>query len=378
MSWRRILTVLTKEFQELFRDRRMLAIIFLSPAIQLLIFGYAATYDIKAIPTAILDHSNSAQSRRLTSALEASGYFRILYHLESQTQTDSLLERGLAWCVLEIPSDFSDKLTQWKTADLGISIDASNSNSATITAGFLAGVIARLSDDLLRERAAASAIQSSLKIGSVENRVRVLYNPDLESRNFNVPAMVVQILVVITVLLTSMAIVKEKEFGTMEQLVVTPIKSGELIIGKALPYAFMGMVDVAIVCSVAVFYFKVPLLGSLTLLFTTSLLFMLSTMAIGLLISTISTTQQQAMMTAFFFVMPAILLSGFAFPIDNMPLSIQYLTYLNPLRYFVVIIRSIFLKGATIDSLWDQILPLSALGAGTLTLAVLWFRKRTQ
>jgi len=182
----------------------------------------------------------------------------------------------------------------------------------------------------------------------------------------------------VTLLLTSMAIVKEKEFGTMEQLAVTPIKSSELIIGKALPYAFIGMVDIVFICAFAVFYFKVPLLGSLTLLFLTSLAFMLSTLAIGLLISTVSKTQQQAMMTSFFFMMPAILLSGFAFPIENMPTPIQYLTYLNPLRYFVVIIRAIFLKGTTASQLVGQIIPLVALGIGTLAISSLWFRKRTR
>jgi ABC-2 type transport system permease protein len=234
-----------------------------------------------------------------------------------------------------------------------------------------------LNDELRAEGLLSIPREERPRIGQVENRIRVWYNPDLESRNFNVPAIVVQILVVVTLMLTSMAIVREKEFGTMEQLIVTPIRPSELIIGKALPYAFIGMVDIAIICTVAVFYFQVPLLGSLALLFFTSLIFMISTLAIGLLISTISRSQQQAMITAFFFMMPAILLSGFAFPIDNMPPEIQFLTYFNPLRYFVVIIRSIFLKGVGVDLLWNQILPLLALGLGVLALAALRFRKRS-
>jgi ABC-2 type transport system permease protein len=378
MNWRRVQTILIKEFLELFRDRKMMMIIFFMPVIQLLVFGYAATYDIRAIPTAVLDHDNSIQSRRLISALESSGYFKLLYRLESPAQTDSLIEAGDVWCALEIPQDYSNQIAQGKPADVGVSVDASNSNTATIVAGYLAGVIARVSNDLIRERAAASAGQMLPKVGTVENRLRVLYNPDLESRNFMVPAVLVQILIMVTVLLTSMAIVKEKEFGTMEQLVVTPIRASELIIGKACPYAFLGMVNIVIICTVAVFYFRVPLLGSLTLLFATSLLFALSTLAIGLLISTLSVTQQQAMMTAFFIIMPAIMLSGFAFPIDNMPQSVQYLTYLNPARYFVVIIRAIFLKGTGLDGLWNQIIPLAALGILNLSLAALWFRKRTR
>jgi ABC-2 type transport system permease protein len=377
MNLRRVRTILIKEFQELFRDAKMRAIVFVAPMVQILIFGYAATYDIKQIPTAVLDRDHSVQSRRLISQLESSGYFTIEYRLDSPSQIDTFMAKGLVWCAIDIPANFNADIAAGTPTDLGVSIDAVNSNSATITSGYLSGVLARFNEELIAERAAKSAPRAAM-VGTVENRIRILYNPDLESRNFNVPAIVVQILVVVTLLLTSMAIVKEKEFGTMEQLAVTPIKSSELIIGKALPYAFIGMVDIVFICAFAVFYFKVPLLGSLTLLFLTSLAFMLSTLAIGLLISTVSKTQQQAMMTSFFFMMPAILLSGFAFPIENMPTPIQYLTYLNPLRYFVVIIRAIFLKGTTASQLVGQIIPLVALGIGTLAISSLWFRKRTR
>jgi ABC-2 type transport system permease protein len=377
MKLRRIVTILVKEFQELFRDAKMRAIVFIAPLIQILIFGYAATYDIREIPTAVLDRDNSTLSRRLVNQLESSGYFKIQFRLQSPAQIDTLMGNGSVWCAIDIPNDFGEQIADGKQAALGVSIDAVNSNSATITAGYLSGVIARFNDELIRERATLLSTAPA-RAATVENRVRILYNPDLESRNFNVPAIIVQILVVVTLLLTSMAIVKEKEFGTMEQLAVTPIRSSELIIGKALPYAFIGMVDITLICAVAVFYFKVPLLGSLTLLFATSLAFMMSTLAVGLLISIVSKTQQQAMMTSFFFMMPAILLSGFAFPIENMPEAIQYFTYLNPLRYFVVIIRAIFLKGATTTQLVDQIVPLVALGLGTLALSSIWFRKRTR
>ena len=377
MKLRRIVTILVKEFQELIRDNKMRATVLVAPLIQILIFGYAVTYDIREIPTAVLDRGNSTLSRRLVNQLEASGYFKIQYRLQSPAQIDTLMANGSVWCAVDIPADFGEQIADGKQTALGVSIDAVNSNSATITAGYLSGVIARLNDELIRERAAVLTA-APVRVGTVDNRVRILYNPDLESRNFNVPAIIVQILVVVTLLLTSMAIVKEKEFGTMEQLAVTPIRSSELIIGKALPYAFIGMVDITLICAVAVFYFGVPLLGSLTLLFATSLAFMMSTLAVGLLISIVSKTQQQAMMTSFFFMMPAILLSGFAFPIENMPEPIQYLTYLNPLRYFVVIIRAIFLKGATTAQLVDQIVPLVALGLGALALSAIWFRKRTR
>lgn len=375
MSLRRIMTILIKEFQELFRDAKMRAIVFVAPIIQIFIFGYAATYDIREIPTAILDRDNSVLSRRFISQLESSGYFKIRFYLVSPAQIDTLIAAEDIWCAVTIPENFGADIASGQATDLAVAVDAVNSNSATITSGYLSGIVARFNEEILNERGAALGAQS-VGVGTVENRLRILYNPDLESRNFNVPAIVVQILVVITLLLTSMAIVREKEFGTMEQLAVTPIKSSELIVGKALPYAFIGMVDITFICAFAVFYFKVPLLGSLTLLFLTSLAFMLSTLAIGLLISTVSRTQQQAMMSSFFFMMPAILLSGFAFPIENMPLSIQYLAYLNPLRYFVVIIRSIFLKGTPAALLIEQIIPLVALGLATLSLAAIWFRKR--
>ncbi len=378
MNLRRMSTVLIKEFQELFRDRNMLAIIFLSPVIQLIIFGYAATYDIKNIPTALVDYDNSQTSRRLIRMIEASGYFEIDRYLDEESAIDSVMQWGSVWCVVRIPRGFGETIATGQPAAVGAAIDATNSNSAAITGNYLGGIVSRLGEEIRNERLGALPVGAINLSGVVESKIRVWYNPDLESRNFNVPAILVQILVLVTLMLTSMAIVREKEFGTMEQLIVTPIKPSELIVGKALPYAFIGMVDIALICTVAVFYFEVPLRGSLVLLFGTSLLFMTSTLAVGLFISTVSSTQQQAMMSAFFFMMPAILLSGFAFPIENMPESIQYLTYLNPLRYFVVIIRAIFLKGATREVLMDQIIPLAGLGFAVLTLAAVRFRKRAR
>ncbi len=377
MKLRRMLTLLVKEFQELFRDRKVMAIIFVSPIVQLIIFGYAATYDVKSIPLGILDYDQSATSRDLIRSVAASGNFTIDRVLVSEAQIDSVLQAGEVWCVLQIPRSFGEDVVSGRVVDIGAAIDAANSNSAKITAGYLAGAVMRFNEDIQVERFAHSGISPNRATGLISNSLRIWYNPDLESRNFNVPAMVVQILVLVTLMLTSMAIVREKEFGTMEQLIVTPIRPSELILGKALPYAFIGMVDISLICAVAIFYFKVPLVGSLTLLFVTSLIFMLSTLAIGLLISTISATQQQAMISAFFFMMPAILLSGFAFPLDNMPLSIQYLTYLNPLRYFIVIIRSIFLKGGSFVDLLDQIIPLFVLGVLVLALAAARFKKRS-
>lgn len=378
MNTRRIRTVLIKEFLEIFRDRKLLMIIFLSPIIQLVIFGYAATYDIKEIPTGVLDYSNSTFSRELVRELESSDYFAVQRHMSHPDEVDSVMESGELWCVIQIPPDFETVIASGGSSDVGVAIDATNSNNATIVSSFLNALIAGINEEIQRERLRRNPRAVAGLTGLIEPKLRIWYNPALESRNFNVPAIVVQILVVITMLLTSMAIVREKEFGTMEQLIVTPITSGELIIGKAIPYAFIGMVDICLIITVAVFYFEVPLLGSLGLLFLTALIFMISTLAIGLLVSTISSSQQQAMISAFFFIMPAILLSGFAFPISNMPESIQYLTYINPLRYFMVILRAVFLKGLSGWQLLDQILPLLAIGLTVLIIATLRFRKRTR
>jgi len=376
MSFRRILTVLTKEIQELLRDRKLVMIVLISPVVQLIIFGYAATYDVNNIPTALIDHDHSVASREIRSALQSSRYFDIKYYPESPGEMTELLERGDIWVGIEIPPGFAEDIAARQGAEIGVIIEATNSNSASITAAYLEGVLERFSRKSLLGFLKRNQTMTGLIPAQVESSLRIWYNPDLESRNFNVPAVVVQILVVMTLLLTSMSIVREREFGTMEQLVVTPIRSTELIIGKAIPYGLIGIIDVALILAVAVFYFQVPLVGSLALLFGTAIIFMISTMAIGLLISTFSTTQQQAMISAFFFMMPAILLSGFAFPIENMPESIQYLTYLNPLRYYVVIIRSIFLKGVGIGPLLSEIIPLTVCGFVALTLAALRFRKR--
>ncbi len=378
MKLRRVRTVLIKEFLELFRDRKLLAIIFMSPIVQLIIFGYAANYDVKQIPTGVLDYDNSPLSRELIRRMEASEYFSVQRHLNQPAEIDSVMKSGKLWLVLQIPPDFEDIISSGGSTDLGVSIEATNSNNATITASFLTGLINKINQGLQVDRLRKNPRAAAALHGLIDPKFRIWYNPSLESRNFNVPAIVVQILVVVTLLLTSMAIVREKEFGTMEQLIVTPITSSELIIGKALPYAFIGMVDISLIVAVAVYFFNVPLIGSLGLLFVTALIFMMSTLAIGLLISTISSSQQQAMISAFFFMMPAILLSGFAFPISNMPKPIQYLTIINPLRYFMAIMRSIFLKGLSGWQMLDQILPLLAIGVVVLVIAALRFRKRTR
>ncbi|NIP43882.1 MAG: ABC transporter permease, partial [candidate division Zixibacteria bacterium] len=257
----------------------------------------------------------------------------------------------------------------------------SNSNTAGIVASYLAKIVREYSMDLVsfnsRSLAAAdSAISFNTRQPSISIETRAWYNPNLSSRTYNVPAVLVMIMLVITMVLTSMAVVKEKELGTIEQISVTPIKPVELMIGKTMPFVMIGVIDILVVTAVAIFWFDVPFMGSIWFLLLSSFTFMLTTLGTGLLISTFSSTQQQAMMTTFLFIMPFTILSGFAFPISNMPIEIQYVTYINPVRYFVEIVRAIFLKGSGIVELKEQLLALLIIGLSVMTVSVLRFRKR--
>lgn len=367
--------IIVKEFLQIRRDRRMLALSLMAPILQLVLLGYAATVDIRMIPMVVNDQDRSSRSRELISEFTNSGYFELSGYAESSDDVDRAIADGSAWVALVIPPDFSRRLLARETAPLQIIADGSDANSANIGIGYASQIVARYSRSItadILERNPQFALP-----GRVSAETRVWYNPDLKSRNFMVPGVVALVLMIITMTLTSIGIVKEKEIGTLEQLLVTPITPAQLIIGKLLPFVIIAAVDVALVIAVARFWFEVPIRGSLALLFALSGLFVLTTLGLGLFVSTISKTQQQAMMTAQFFIfLPVFFLSGFTFPIENMPEAIQYVTYLLPLRYFITIIRGIFLKGVGIAELWPQALALVAFGAGILTLSVLRFKKR--
>jgi drug efflux transport system permease protein len=288
------------------------------------------------------------------------------------TEVEPYLERGRAWMALSIPTGYGGQVAANRPVTLQVIADGTDSNSTTVALGYATSLIGGYADDLL-----ASAAPGGSAPGGIDTRIRVWFNPQLESRHFMIPGVLALVLLVITSNLASMAIVREKELGTLEQLNVTPLRRWELIVGKLLPYGFIGLVDVLLVVAVAVFWFEIPLRGSFALLFSMSLLFVLCTLSLGLFISTISETQQQAMMTAtFFFLMPMIYLSGFIFPIENMPAVIQPVTYLMPLKYFLEIVRGIFLKGIGLDLLWPQAVALAAWGAAMLSMAVVRSRKR--
>jgi len=360
-----------KELLELRKDPRLFSVVILAPIIQLNVLGYAATTDVKDIPIAIVDADRSTASRELIHRFETSANFKIVAMPGSTGEIDSYLDRGEAWMVLSIPPDYGRKVGSGRPTTIQLVADGTDSNSTGVAMGYAQSLIGGYIQDLTADAAPGASVT-----GLVRPEIRVWFNPRLESRDFMIPGIVALLLLVITTNLSAMAIVREKEIGTLEQLNVTPLARWELITGKLLPYAFIGIIDVILVTTVAVTWFRIPLLGSPLLLFATSCIYLLTTLGLGLFISTISNTQQQATMTATFFVMtPMMYLSGFIFPIENMPVVIQPITYLIPLRYFIIIVRGIFLKGVGWHVLWPQVTALLAWGIVIVALAVARSRK---
>ena len=375
---RTIFHIIRKEFFQLRRDPRMFSIVIIAPIVQLMFLGYAATLDVKDIPTLVCDMDNSQMSRELVEKFSNAGYFTVEYRITDINAIDSYLDDNKAVIAIVIPRGFGNRIRQQVPAPLQILVDGTNSNTAGISMGYIRGILATYSRSLLMGLAERRGGQT-VDIGRVEPQTRAWFNPELRSRNFMVPSVVALILMIVTVTLTSLGLVKEKEIGTLEQLMVTPIKPYQLIIGKLLPFVIIGFIDICLVLLVATFWFGVPIRGSVFLLFGLSTIFILTTLGLGLFVSTVSRTQQQAMMTAqFFILMPFIYFSGFVFPIENMPLIMQYLTYVVPLRYFITIIRGIFLKGVGISVLWPQALALLIFGLVIFSFSVLRFRKRLE
>lgn len=365
-----------KEFYQIRQDRRMLAVSVMAPIIQVLLLGYAATTDIRNTDIVVCDLDRTAESRELVRSFSSSGYFIEIAAVEAPADVDRYLATSRASMGVIVERGFARKILARETASVQVVLDGTDANTANILLGYATRIVITYSQsvgpDYVRLLRAA-------RIGQVMPEPRVWFNPDLLSSHFMVPGVVALVLMIITMTLTSLGIVREKESGTLEQLMVTPLKPYQLIVGKLVPFVIIGFVDTLLVLAIAHYWFGVPLAGSLLLLFALSSLFILTTLGLGLFISTIARTQQQAMLIAqFFFFMPFMFLSGFAFPIANMPEAIQYLSYLIPLRYFLVIVRGIFLKGAGIAELWPQAMALFVFGATILTLSVLRFRKRLE
>jgi ABC-2 type transport system permease protein len=368
---KRVLCLMRKEFLELRQEPRLFSIVVMAPLIQLTMLGYAATTDVRNVPVVVVDQDRSSASRDLIARFDVSDNFTITDTVSSVDQIDAYLDSGRAWMALVIGAHYGERIRTGRTAVVQVVADGTDANSTNVALGYAGALISGYSRELAAETRQGTAIPL------VDADIRVWFNPSLESRYFMIPGILALVLLVVTTTLSSMAIVREKEVGTLEQLNVTPIARWELIVGKLVPYAALGMVDVLLVVAVAVGWFEVPLRGSFALLLLMCLVYLLTALGLGLFVSTVSRTQQQAMMTtAFFFLVPMIFLSGFVFPIENMPALVQPVTYLIPLRYFLVILRGIFLKGVGLAVLWPDALALFAWGVGILILATLRSTKR--
>ncbi len=373
-----ILSIIIKEFLQLKRDPKLFGIIFIAPVMQLILLGYAANLDVNNVRTAVYDQDRSVSSRSFIEKFKSSGYFSIDSYVQDYKSAAGLINKGDVLWVLVIPHDFEKKLERNQTVKVQAIFDGSDGNKTSIAFGYLNGIVSSYSRNILIEKMNKAGMQIS-QAGSISSELRVWYNPDLKTRNFMVPGIIGLLLTVITTVLMAMSIVREREAGTLEQIIVTPIKPFHLILGKIIPFVVLGFVDILIVMGVMVFWFGIGIRGSFIFLIFASFIYVLSSLGLGLFISTVSKTQQQAMMVAMFgILMPLNFLSGFAFPIENMPSWIQPITYLIPLRYYITILRGVILKGDGLFQLLPETLTLLGIGIIILTASSLRFRKRLE
>lgn len=371
--------MIRKEFTQVLRSPQMRGMLFLPPLIQLLVFGYAVNLDVDSAKIAWMDQDRSPESRELLSQFEGSGRFVIAATPASDAEMQDLLDRSRVDGVVRVLPGFARDIERGRSTSVQVLVDGTNSNSASLVSAYAGQTIARYASEVVSERQRAKLVASGTPIHpavpQVMTATRVWFNPELKSRNYFVPGVIVNIIMLVTLSLTTMAIVREKEIGTMEQLMVTPIRPVELILGKTLPFVLIGFWDMLLVLVASLIIFKVPFAGSFWLLCFASFLFILTTLGAGLLISTISKTQQQANMSTFLLFQPFMMLSGFTFPIRSMPTIVQQLTYLNPMRYFLEIVRGIFLRGSGMDTLWPNLVALAVFGVTILSISVSRFHK---
>lgn len=380
MNARRIVSTTLKELQQMSRDKKLYPLLFFAPVIQLVILGYAATLDIHNISTAVIDRDQSQMSRMYLQRFQHNGYFQFPHQVSDRNHIYRLLDQGKIKVGIEIPEDFQKKLKMGKPSPVQIIIDGTESNAATIALNYARMISETFSSKLILKYVDLPSFQAGSFLDSLQNtrgqtflvgsQTRMWYNPDLSSADFMVPGVICMILLIVTTNLTAISIVKEKEIGTMEQLLVTPLQPSELIVGKLIPYILIGFIDVIFVLTIGHFVFDTPVRGNLLLLLALSLFYLLSTLGLGIFISTIVHTQEQSMIVTFLIVLTMTILSGIIFPIANMPQIIQYCTYFMPIRYFAVIVRGILLRGISIDILWPHALALFLLGILTLVFSV--------
>jgi ABC-2 type transport system permease protein len=361
-----------KEFHQLARDPRLRRLIFVAPIVQLMVFGYAVSTDVRHTATFVVDHDKSAAARDLVDAFTASGYFDVVGRSDRAADAVAALDHGDAIVALEIPPGFAAGLENGGGSTVQVLVDGTNSNVANVALGYAERII----QSYAAGSAAVAPGAARAFAGAVELRDRAWYNPDLASRNYNVPAVVGTLIMLVCLLLTALAVVREREIGTLEQLMVSPLRPAELVAGKTIPFAVIAFFDLALVTGLAILWFGIPFKGSLAVLLAASVLFLCSALGLGLLISTVSSTQQEAFLGSFLVFMPTILLSGFMFPVASMPAFFRWLTLLNPLRHYLEIVRGVFLKGAGFPALGRQFLALAIMGVVILTFAASRFRKR--
>jgi ABC-2 type transport system permease protein len=367
LSRLRILRMTTKELRQLFRDPKTKRVIFVSPILQLILFGYAVNTDVRNVATFVVDHDRTALSRQVVDAFTASGYFRVAGASDRSADMGDALDHGRASVGLEIPAGFTTDLKAGRAPAVQLVVDGTNSNTATIASGYAAKIVQELGARL-------GAAGGAPRLRPIDLRARAWFNPSLESRVYNVPAVIGVIVLLMSLLLTAMAVVREREMGTLEQLMVSPLTPSEIMLGKTLPVAGVALVQLVLVTTVALLWFHVPLRGSIPALLLAAFLFILAGLSMGLLISTWSSTQQEAFLAMFLFILPAIILSGFLYPIDTMPEVFQTLTLLNPLRHFLEVVRSIFLKGAGLAELWRQFTILALMASAGIAFATRRFK----
>ena len=378
----RISAIIRKELSQMFRNRRTRWFLFVPPMFQLIIFGYAVNLDVDNLRMAWMDLDQTPQSHDLLADFQGSGRFMLTALPQTERDIQNVLDRGQAQLVVRVLPGFGRDIMLGRQTAVQILVDGTNSNTASLASAYASQLVAGYSSKLAvpqmqsRVMARAGMGTMSLKAPRLSDSARVWFNPDLKSRNYFVPGVVCNLIMVVTVMLTAMAIVREKEIGTMEQLMVTPIRPMELMIGKMAPAALVGMMDLVLMTSAALLIFGIPFRGNPLVLFLSAALFLLTSLGMGLFISTIAHTQQQAIMSSSLIAIPTFMLSGFAYPIRNMPVAVQYFTYLNPLRYLIEIVRGIFLKGTGISVLWPQMATLLVYGVVVMGLSASSFRKK--
>lgn len=368
----RIIHIIKKELIQSMRDKRAIGMLLIAPIVQLLVFGYVATTDIKKSALVVCDFDKSSTSRSYIQKFTSSGYFDDRFHTESVDEMEQLIESGKAVVGMMIPPDFQKNLKRGEETVVGFVLDAANSNRATILSGYISFINSDYSNTVITKFTGGAAVSAGVPL---DIRPRVWFNPDLKSVNFMVPGVMGMLTLILLLNITSLSIVRERELGTAEQIVVTPIRAIELVIGKIFPAGFAGYLLTTLVLVVGMIWFEIDFRGSVLLLYLFAGMFMFCAISMGLLISSYSQTGDQAMWANQFFMMPNILLSGFIFPIDNMPEIIQYITYILPMRYYLTIIRGLFLRGAGFLDLWPQAVMLLIWGVIVVIAASLRLRK---